>query len=135
VHNDSIFVAAVESGYVVAYCKDDQRRVAIPDGVQDRYSQKATRKNERRVPELEILVNLFLLGTDQMSNITLAAVNDEPTALEVVAAVKDMGVDERQLHRIDAAMTAQPHATSTCERVGGPQPSHSGGSEGQGIDD
>jgi hypothetical protein len=105
VHNDSIFVAAVESGYVVAYCKDDQRRVAIPDGVQDRYSQKATRKNERRVPELEILVNLFSLGTDQMSNITLAAVNDEPTALEVVAAVKDMGVDERQLHRIDAAMT------------------------------
>ena len=96
--------------FAVAYYKQDQRKVSIPDGFRKRYVNDAAHKGGSRSSSVDILSQLLDLGTKQVRNFVEEAV-ETPSAIEVVCAVQSQEESALALTRLEAALIPQKERT------------------------
>ena len=106
-HDDAISVctwSARPSLIAVAYRREDQRPVRLPEGFRGRYVPSPVKKGGSRFTEVEILAHVCRLGDKQVSNLVLAQPLQMPTPIEVVTAAKSLSPGDLSLQRIAASM-------------------------------
>jgi len=106
-HQDAIAVCSWPNRpktFVVAYQKQDQRKVSIPCGFCERYVTGVAKKGETRRTDVDVLSKLLDLGTKQVRNFVDEVLDDKPSAIEVVSAVQSQEPSSLALTRLEAAL-------------------------------
>ena len=89
---------------VVAYQKQDQRKVSIPFGFCERYVIGVAKRGEPRYTVVDVLSKLLDLGTKQVRNFVDEVLDDNPSAIEVVSVVQSQEPGALALTQLEAAL-------------------------------
>ena len=96
-HEDAIAVCAWSNRpnfFAIAYRREDQRPVKLPEGFKGRYALSVVKKGGHRINETDILAAVLHLGDEHATNLLLAQPKETPTAMEILSNFKSMSKED-----------------------------------------